>query len=617
MFGLVFLYAWLVVDPRLIYHSFWRLESYPSFFLHWPFIREFLSRPGGLTDCAARFLSQWYYYSWPGALVIALTACGISWCTGALLTLSGGGRPKVLLYAPALLVAMMYGRQDHPLAECLALFAALAFSVVYAKAGPRGATGRAALFLVLCGTSYYVAGAASLVLALSVAVLEIFARKRPLLGGLYVLIGLAVPGLFGALVFGVLPKEAYSVLTPFLGKARSLPTDTRIMAQALCLFAPAAILAGALWKGRRSKERPPAKAVSRSRKKPSAAKAATPGPRRESARRAAGVGGLVLVTVASLVLSYDGREKRLNAIACLSQQEKWSDLIDRARRLPPRLFHPLLAHDINRALYYTGRLGDEMFSFLQQPGALLLLYPSAAEPRSAQRLVKAGEVSLELGDVARAEVIDCEALEVQGDSPRVLEDLAVISLVRNEVETARVFLNLLSKDVIHGARARDMLRRTENAAGLASDPRIQRLRSLRPEHDYPFTTAAAPEPFLTSLLAVNSHNRMAFEYLTAHYLLSRQLDKFVENLAWLDDFQIGRLPRHYEEAVLMYTFRTGKTADLGRRSVSAESLERFKAMNRAAKGLMNDPKALRSAWAPEYGRTYFFYFLFEMSGVTQ
>jgi len=329
------------------------------------------------------------------------------------------------------------------------------------------------------------------------------------------------------------------------------------------------------------------------------------------------IGGPILVAVASLVFSYDRKEKYLNMIAFLSEQEKWSDLVDYARRLPPRLSHPFLTHDINRALYYTGRLDDEMFSFPQQPGWLLLLYPSRARPTSAPSLAKTAEVSLELGDVARAEMIDCVVLEVCGDSPRVLERLAVISLVKNQIETARVFLNLLSKDVIHGARARDMLRRIEEPAGLATDPRIQRLRSLRWKQDHVFYPPAEPEPLLTDLLAENSHNRMAFEYLMAHYLVSRQLDKFVENLPRLDDFQIRRLPRHYEEAVLMHIFRTGQTVDLRGRSISAESVERFNTMNRLAKDVINDPKALWSALVPDYGRTYFFYCLFGRSGVTQ
>ncbi|HUS73259.1 MAG TPA: hypothetical protein VMY06_09360, partial [Sedimentisphaerales bacterium] len=53
-----YLYLWLDVDLRLIYHGAGEIVNFPSFFKGWAFYQEFVSRPGGLLEYTATFLSQ-------------------------------------------------------------------------------------------------------------------------------------------------------------------------------------------------------------------------------------------------------------------------------------------------------------------------------------------------------------------------------------------------------------------------------------------------------------------------------------------------------------------------------------------------------------------------------
>ena len=64
-----YLYLWLDVDLRLIYHGAGEIINFPSFFTGWAFFKEFLSRPGGLVEYAGAFLSQLFYIGWAGALI--------------------------------------------------------------------------------------------------------------------------------------------------------------------------------------------------------------------------------------------------------------------------------------------------------------------------------------------------------------------------------------------------------------------------------------------------------------------------------------------------------------------------------------------------------------------
>ena len=65
------------------------------------------------------------------------------------------------------------------------------------------------------------------------------------------------------------------------------------------------------------------------------------------------------------------------------------------------------------------------------------------------------------------------------------------------------------------------------------------------------------ESLLLRLLKRNRHNRMAFEYLMAHYLLTDKLEKLVANLYRFGDFDYPQLPRHCQEALIIYQETTG------------------------------------------------------------
>ena len=104
---------------------------------------------------------------------------------------------------------------------------------------------------------------------------------------------------------------------------------------------------------------------------------------------------------------------------------------------------------------------------------------------------------------------------------------------------------------------------------------------------------------------------MAFEYLMAWYLLTGQLDKFIENLDRLDDFDYSEIPRHYEEAILIYEVLTDSKVDLKGRQICNKTYQRardFSSISNKFRG-RNEVTAMR-ATAPYFGDTYFFYYNF-------
>jgi hypothetical protein len=120
---------------------------------------------------------------------------------------------------------------------------------------------------------------------------------------------------------------------------------------------------------------------------------------------------------------------------------------------------------------------------------------------------------------------------------------------------------------------------------------------------------------LSDLLEKNRQNRMAFEYLMAWYLLTRQLDKFIQNLDRLDDFDYLEIPRHYGEAILLYMFDRRKPVKLHSHRLSSELPQRFKGFLQVYNRYGEDKRAPFNELAKNYGNSYFFYYVYGESGM--
>ena len=75
-----YLYAWFVIKPELVYHSFGRMTEFPMFYFSREFFQKLAMHPGGSIQYLSNFLSQLLFYRWAGALVVAATAFSMGWC---------------------------------------------------------------------------------------------------------------------------------------------------------------------------------------------------------------------------------------------------------------------------------------------------------------------------------------------------------------------------------------------------------------------------------------------------------------------------------------------------------------------------------------------------------
>ena len=297
------------------------------------------------------------------------------------------------------------------------------------------------------------------------------------------------------------------------------------------------------------------------------------------------------------------------AVSYYSCNGMWRQILETAVQYPG---DALINHAANRALYYTGGLTQNMFAYGQQPDALML-------PKEAWNLLgmwRLFDTYFDLGQMNQADSALFQCVEMYGEQPVFLKRLALINMAKGDIGTAKVYLGALNKTLFDAGWAKGWLEKIERDPNLSMEPEIQQLRSIIPTINRDFKIR--DDTVFLDLLDKNRHNRMAFEYLEAFYLLTTQLDKFVENLDRLNDFDYAGIPRVYEEAILLYSYNTKKKYEVPGREISAESRERFNNFLKVLFGKYGgDKKAAFYELAKDYGDSYFFYSAYGLSGMKQ
>ena len=658
--SLYFLFVWLWIDPTLLYYGDGSL-SFPTFAVGLEFLSDFLLRPGGPIEYLAAFLSQCCYYGWAGALTITVLGAALGWATHVFLREVTGTRVPAAWALPSLFLLFLCCHYKHELAILMGLLAALLAVCVYVRSARTSAWPRPVIFVCLAGPLYYVAGGAFILFALLCGIAESGKRRGLVLTACYLLLAGGIPYALGAAAMGAKLTTAYLRLTPFhpvvmlrhpgvLGRNTLLGLDLLLLASGIVAV---------LWHRIPRVQACPQKSGRSSRSKPahgsgglsdSAQEAAAPGLpstlavlRRLAGSASAPVPEALAVVLASVVLILSTQhgirtgQRKIIRHAC---QEQWPEVLDEARKLRSDAFNYLTQNAVTRALYETGRLPDEMFSFPQDRSGYMLAWgkisrqpPSAlsqpaapgAETRGPMKLstetlsllrrhyfVALGDLELQLGLVNDAEREAHEALEVLNNHPLVLKRLARINLVKGQTEAAKVYLRALSKYLNFGDYAVGVLRRLQDEPLLAGDPQLARIRSVMIE-------SSAPVDFLgglEELVGRDGQNRMAFEYLMAFYLLNLSLSDVVERIDDLGRFGYAEMPRHYQEAVVIYENATGKTVDLQGLEIDPRTRQAYLEFSRtyATQSRLNGrPRALETL-QERFGETYFYYFHREEEG---
>jgi len=559
---------------------------------------------------AAR-LCHYYYYSWAGAVIITL----IAWllCVGSdkLITTVSGGRLRWLRFIPAIFLLAQHGRY-YPflLAENLALLLALFFLYLYTRMPLQGAGLRLVVFIVFSAVMYAAAVQLFLVFVLLCGIFEFFNNRRWTIGLSYFFSALLIPYLANTFVFDLSLIEAYHSILSFPSQ---LALKEKILAFSFFSFFPIVGFGCGLWQ-LLAKKHKPKKGKSgkklkflRSYRGTHARFSIFAGIRQGKIKWFLETLALLILTAGVVRFTYDPIARQNQRIDYFARHKMWNELLQQARQSSLESYDMFICHDVNRALYHTGRLLYDMFLYPQHyAGLLLTSNKRLPKQMMVQIWVKSSNTLYELGHINDAENASYEALSTLGYYPEGLLRLALINIIKGQTDAARTFLYALSKDFLYEDLAKQYLQRLETDPLLSTDEEIQRIRSFMLTEDS--INKTTPK----DLLEKNKHNRMAFEYLMAFFLLTGQHSVGAHSVRYLDNFDYPKseIPRHLEEAILLYTAMTGKKVDLHGRRINAETVHRFQKFMRQFQLHKQDLQTAAKTLEKEFGDTYYYFYLF-------
>jgi hypothetical protein len=274
-------------------------------------------------------------------------------------------------------------------------------------------------------------------------------------------------------------------------------------------------------------------------------------------------------------------------------------------------FTPATLFEIDRALAHQGRLADNFCAYPQDSRVLALFTLEELGPRL--RFAKRLELHFDLGDLNAAEQDAYELLEIEGPCPFVLEAIARIHVAKGQYAAAQVALKALQRSPAFRALATQRLEGLADPSRLAADGDVASWRKWMRKTDREVRDAYFDQVLL-ELLGDHPENRLAFEYLMGYYLLTHQRAKLVDNLHRLRDLGYDHLPRHYAEALILYSAQTRRPIDLHGWTLDPAVNEAFQQINTTMKGIQGNKQVGFGLLAPRFGDTYMFYSIFGVSG---
>ena len=598
-----FFYVWLRVNPKLIFHN-----QSPIFVVSWSFFINRTGELGGSLYYLAEMFAQLFYFPWLGALILTLVAMTVSLLTKIYLQNLTGQRIVTVHLIPLLFILALQNRYEHSLALNLGVLIGLASAVLYLRLRLDKPVVRFSTFVILSLILYYTTVAPYLLFACLAVISEVRKAKRPLLGALFVVITPFIPLIVSAFILDLFPADAYKRILP-------QEYDYRTPLSLLGLYASFPVIALALLFWHKALE---AKARVESDKgvlSEDVEKRSSPESlhskvlRNPMGKWAVQTFFIIFLALLCAFGSFERRIKRLVEIDLFATDGQWEEVLDRARYLSPESMTHFAWHDINRSLFHLQKLPYEMFSYPQSSEIHMFLPPEKLS-ETMHKCLKFSDLLYDLGLVNESEHLAYEALSSYGNHPLVLKRLILTNMLKGRIEAARVFLNLLEKYPLH--RQWTGYYRSYINTGILDEPGLAHTHSIMLGTDHP-GEPFAPETALNWLLEGNRRNRMAFEYLMAHYLLKGQFANILANIARLNDFDYQGIPTHYEEAILLYIQMTGdQYPNLRGRRIREETIERFREFNRLLAENINNMETALEVLSKDYEDTYWFYCAFSL-----
>ena len=258
------------------------------------------------------------------------------------------------------------------------------------------------------------------------------------------------------------------------------------------------------------------------------------------------IAGIVLIVIT--VINLTNPQRTTERWREYLKTEHYSDVIAEAKKT--RDLNRIQTLYVNYALAKDDQLFDTMFSFPQMYGTNGLL-PNphrGITTRNIDEFWFIGEFYYEIGYFDKAYRIACDQLVFHGVTPYYTKLMIKCLLAEGHINSANKYLYLMEHTLFHRKWAQRYRAITHDQnMYLKEFASVRQFRSTKKK-----IISYDPSTNLLTALEQQPVNPLAFSYLCAWNLLEKNPVFLVDNVWILRELGYSTLPKHYQEALLLY-----------------------------------------------------------------
>jgi hypothetical protein len=283
-----------------------------------------------------------------------------------------------------------------------------------------------------------------------------------------------------------------------------------------------------------------------------------------------------------------------------ASEKKWDKILEFKSKIT--LEDRISRFILNRALYGTGQMAENLFSIPQEGSEYTLFLNKTF---SNECIMHTSDLYNDMGFIKGANYWAMEAQTFEPYSPKILKRIALSAIILEDYPISVKYLNILRSSFIYHKWASELL-------DLINQKNIAELKRIyNPENIYngnmQFIDNKNPDHVLAELLEQNNHNKMAFEYLQSYYLMRNELANFYGNLIYLPKMAYQKVPKIYQEAILTYYILNNIPEEKYEYVIDNSTKKRFSSFAALIIKNKTNPKLAKTELTKILGDTYWYY----------
>lgn len=574
-----FFYFIFVVNPSL-----YLIKNYREFFTDIYFFKKYFNFPGNPTEYLSRLLIQFYNLPVIASMIVTTILYSIYW-----LGFFSFGKAKngmVAAFVPVIILIAMHNDYNHSLKFDIEILITLTISLIYFRFIKDKSVYKFLLYPALLCFLYFVAGIKTVYLFSLLAILsELFTKGKRLYSLAILLETVAVILLFNHIFF-ISYNDVFKAFKEIQNTYALWFLPFLLYLSIVLVF-----IFYALSNLKRL-------TIIRPRNNTDAKKSFI------NFKNLLVLLVITLLTVGLYYFSFDKDQKVKLSVHHFGRNKDWKKVIELANQTDSLERSEIIY--TNMALYFTGRIYDDLFKFNQDLGSNGLI---GTKLTSFDELVPNQEIYLELGALSYSIVWGTEATNVYGANPYVLKNLIKAYLSIGCIKEAQKMLNLLDHSLFNKKWVRQYQKFINDTSLINSDPELSHFRKIQVPDAIISKTAMAFNMYL--LTGQSNSNKMAYDYLMISALLDNNMKDFETGLTGLKFFGYSHFPKLIFEGFIIYSLGSEECPiNIEEYTYDQSIIERFKAFQVDYRHFKDDPEAVRKNMFPKYGDTYWYYLKF-------